>query len=117
MEEIKFITSHIQALRQTENNRKLSFPNWSEQETNDTASAARNLSQGVLPDDYAVICRKNAGEKYGLKLVCENIEDDENNRTEFRVYKLPEGDAWKIKEMMEAKMDVEGKFRINKLGD
>lgn len=92
MEEIKVITSHVQALHQTENNRKLSFPNWSELEANDTASAARNLSQGVLPDDYAVICRKNAGEKYGLKLVCENIEDDKNNRTEFRVYKLSEMD-------------------------
>ena len=86
-ENIKVVTSHIQALNQTKNNRHIRFPNWEDKETNDTASAARNLSEGIFPDDYAVICRKNAGERYGLKLVCENIEDVRNNRTEFRVYK------------------------------
>ena len=56
-------------------------------ETNDTASAARNLSEGFFGDDYAVICRKNAGEYYNLQLVHENIEDLCNNKTEFQVYK------------------------------
>lgn len=85
---VTVITSHIQALRQTENNRKERFPNWVEKEANDTASAARNLSEGIFPDNYAVICRKNAGEHYGLKMISENIEDEGNNRTEFRVYKV-----------------------------
>lgn len=83
---IKYVASHIQALEQTRNNRNRLYPNWKEIEANDTASAARNLSEGIFTDDYAVICRKNA-EYYDLQLVHENIEDIRNNRTELRVYK------------------------------
>ena len=91
-EDISVVTSHIQALKQTKKNRTLKYPSWKEEEANDTAAVARNLGAGILPDNYAVICRKNAGEQYGLKLLCENIEDDRNNRTEFRVFKNPEMD-------------------------
>lgn len=84
---IKYVASHIQALQQTRENRSRIYPNWEEIETNDTASAARDLSEGNFTDEYAVICRKNAGEQYGLILIHENIEDIQDNRTEFRVLK------------------------------
>ncbi len=92
LENITTIVSHIQALDQTRETRAKEFPGWVEKESNDTASAARNLAQGALPDNCAVICRKDAGEKYGLKLVRENIEDIRNNKTEFRVFKKSEMD-------------------------
>ncbi len=93
VKDIRFVTSHIQALNQTRKNRSIRFPDWAEEETNDTAAAARYLSEGILPGDHAVICRKNAGEKYGLKLLYENIEDSPDNRTEFSVLKMPYADG------------------------
>lgn len=87
-EKIDTITSHIQALNQTSKTRKAWHPEWKEIESNDTASAARNLAENIFPDSYAVICRKNAGEQYNLKLLRENAEDVKNNTTEFGVYKL-----------------------------
>lgn len=89
-EDISFVVSHIQALNQTRANRNMLYPKWEEKEANDTAAAARNLAHGLYPDNYAVICRKNAGEQYGLQLLKENIEDSSDNKTEFRVFKLPE---------------------------
>lgn len=88
LEQVEFIASHIQALNQTRINRNKLFLNWKEKETRDTALAARELSEGALPDNYAVICRKNAGEYYGLHLVYENIEDDSSNKTEFLIMKV-----------------------------
>lgn len=92
IENIKYIASHIQALKQTKKTREKLFPILEEVETTDTAISAINLSNGVLPKDHAVICTKNAGLQNGLKLVKENIEDDWSNKTEFRVYKIPELD-------------------------
>ena len=87
IDEINTVTSHIQALEQTKQTLKQKFPKLLKIETNDTASAARQLSENIFPDNYAVICRKNAGEMYSLKLIAENIEDDKNNKTEFKIFK------------------------------
>ena len=86
------IASHIQALKQTENNRKKLFPACSEQEVEDTAIAAKYLAEGRLSNETGVLCRRNAGEIYNLDLVYENLEDDSNNFTEFRMFKLPDLD-------------------------
>lgn len=85
---LKIIASHVQALKQTENNRKKYFKNLQEFETEDTAIAAKYLANGVFSDDTAVICRKNAGEMFGLKLIYENIEDKKDNKTEFGIFKI-----------------------------
>lgn len=89
---IDTIASHPQALKQTKNNRNLFFSDCNEMETSDTALAAEWLEKGVLTDNIAVLCRKNAGERNNLELVMENMEDEQNNRTEFRILKLPEID-------------------------
>ena len=85
---IRYVASHIQALMQTVNNRKKILNNVTEVECNDTAISAKMLFNGKYPEDYAVICRKNAGKFYGLHLLAENIEDNKSNKTLFGLYKL-----------------------------
>ncbi len=77
------IASHVQALGQCAHNLSRRFPGIPLQEMEDTAIAARYLADGRLPEDTAVLCRKNAGESFGLHLVAENLEDDSRNMTEF----------------------------------
>lgn len=88
--QITTIASHIQALNQTSENRARYFSACKTEEVADTALAASMLASDRLPDNYAVLCRKNAGVMYNLELMYENLEDDPNNKTEFRVFKLPE---------------------------
>ena len=91
--DIKVIASHIQALKQTKENICELFPNSSEKEVEDTALAAKMLSEGILADNVAVICRKNAGYKYAnLEMIFENVEDNIENFTEFRMFKMSEID-------------------------
>ena len=85
---IHYVASHIQALKQTTNTRSKILKNVSEIECIDTALAAKMLFNGEYTDDYAVICRKNAGELYNLYLLAENIEDDKSNQTTFGLFKL-----------------------------
>eukprot|EP00833_Pecoramyces_ruminatium_P017082 jgi/Orpsp1_1/1191114/evm.model.d7180000083593.1 len=77
------VMSHPQALKQTKNKRNQKFKWLEELEIGDQAKAAKDLSIGKYPDNYAVICRKNAGENVGLILIAENIEDDSSNKTTF----------------------------------
>ncbi len=89
-EDLNTIVSHIQALKQTRHTRDKLCPGLKEIKAEDTAAAARKLSEGIYPDNYAVICRKNAGEMYGLELWLENIEDDKSNETAFVMLELEE---------------------------
>ena len=90
---IDIIASHIQALKQTEKSRQHLFPNSTAKEVEDTAIAAKWLSEGKLGENEAIICRKNAGEMYSnLKLIYENVEDDSENYTEFRMFKMSDID-------------------------
>lgn len=84
---INIIASHEQALKQTINNRKKLFPNSKAINVEDTALAAKYLSENVFEDNVAIICRKNAGELFNLDLIYENIEDDISNYTEFGIYR------------------------------
>lgn len=86
--QISHIASHIQALKQTAATRKKILPQATEVECADTALAAKMLYQGDYPEDYAVICRKNIGLKYGLHLFKENIEDAHPNKTTFGLFAL-----------------------------
>lgn len=85
---INAIASHIQALKQTEGNVKRFFPYAEKIETEDTAAAAKKLSEGVLDKHTAVICSREAGNEYGLACMYENIEDDSSNQTMFFLYAL-----------------------------
>ena len=85
---IDFVVSHIQALHQTKEYRRKNLPTIKEIESEDTAIAAKKLSTGIYPENYAVICKKSAGEFYNLFLIDENIEDDKKNKTLFGLFKL-----------------------------
>ena len=84
---ISVIASHEQAIKQTEEHIKSLFPNAKLLEVDDTALAAKHLSENILDNNVAVICRKNAGELFDLDLIYENVEDDTTNYTDFGVYK------------------------------
>lgn len=75
---IDAIASHEQALAQTARYRAQHFPSSKAVATIDTAIASKMLASGELPTTTAIICRKNAGEMFGLHLVAENIEDEES---------------------------------------
>lgn len=79
------ISSHIQALLQCRNNLDSLYPGVERIESEDTALSAKQLAEGDLPGDSAVLCRSNAGEMFGLVMVHENIEDDPTNMTQFHL--------------------------------
>lgn len=76
------IISHEQALKQCSNFIAKNFPTIQTQKAEDTAICAEMLKNGILPDSTAIICRKNAGENRGLRLLAENIEN-QKSITEF----------------------------------
>lgn len=100
LKDITEVASHIQALRQTVENRKRLIPNAKEVVTKDTAYAATKLAQGKYPPTTAVVCSREAGELNGLCLVEADIEDRKGeNQTEFRLIKLPDQDYLEQEEM------------------
>ncbi|MEQ3513535.1 prephenate dehydratase domain-containing protein [Pseudoalteromonas sp. BZB3] len=101
-DEIKFIASHEQALRQCENTIKTLFPNAEIKPVEDTALAAKRLKENILDPYTAVICSKHAGEINGLSLLQEDAQDRAGNRTYFTLF-------------TKAKVDKE-KFSIKKVG-
>jgi prephenate dehydratase len=80
---ITVLASHVQALLQTRDNLDRLYPSASKTEVEDTAYAAELLAQEKLPETVAVVCRRNAGEHYGLVLLHEDIEDNKDNMTSF----------------------------------
>lgn len=86
-EEIKQITSQNQALRQCRTYLNREWPEVQVHEYVDTATAAKDLSEGVLPKEAAVIASRAAAEAYKLDIVEENIQDLKFNFTTFLVAK------------------------------
>jgi prephenate dehydratase len=84
-ENIKNITSHQQALKQCRMYLKRQWPETELAEYSDTASAAKDLSEGKLPEDSAVIAPKICAKLYGLDLLEEGIQDLKFNFTTFIV--------------------------------
>jgi prephenate dehydratase len=83
MGDVTEIHSHQQALRQCKDYLAEHF--WTRPliEADDTAEAARRLSQGKLPKTAAVIGSKYCAELYKLKILDEDIHDLKNNLTLF----------------------------------
>lgn len=82
------IASHIQALRQCSSHLADDYPDAKWRELEDTAIGARYLHDGTLPPTTGILCRKHAGEAFGLYLLRENFEDNPNNITEFMLVEL-----------------------------
>lgn len=81
--DITEIHSHQQALRQCKD--YLSDHFWARPliEEDDTAEAARRLSEGKLPKTIGVIANKACADLYGLEILQESIHDLKHNLTLF----------------------------------
>lgn len=81
--DVKKITSHDQALKQCRMYLKRKWSNVDIEEYADTAKAAKDLGEGKLPKDTAVISPKVCAELYGLDILEEGIQDLKFNFTTF----------------------------------
>jgi prephenate dehydratase len=81
--DIKKIVTHPQAIAQCQQYLKHHFPNIECVEWKNTAKAARDLSDGKLSTNTAVIGHKNAAFEYGLEIAAHSIQDDKLNLTAF----------------------------------
>ena len=81
--DITEIHSHQQALRQCKD--YLSNHFWTRPliEEDDTAEAAKRLSEGILPKTVAVIANKACADLYGLEILQDSIHDLKHNLTLF----------------------------------
>ncbi|MCW8944311.1 MAG: hypothetical protein OQL27_06015 [Sedimenticola sp.] len=87
--EITRVISHEQALRQCSQHLAEVVPNAVHEPIADTAIGAKYLSQGEYDDHTVVLCSRSAGDSHGLFLERENMQDDPENRTEFRMFRVP----------------------------
>ncbi len=83
--DIKTITSHDQALKQCRMYLKRVWPTMEIEEYADTAKAAKDLAQGVLPSTTAVIASRACAKLYNLDILEESIQDLKFNYTSFVV--------------------------------
>jgi prephenate dehydratase len=84
-EDIAEITSHDQALKQCRMYLKRAFPAVELKEYPDTAQAAKDLGEGVLPKTTAIIAPLSCAQLYGLEVMEEKIQDLKFNVTNFLV--------------------------------
>ncbi|MBU6323512.1 MAG: hypothetical protein KGI41_01495 [Patescibacteria group bacterium] len=82
-EEVKRIVSQNQALRQCRMYLKRVWADADVEEYVDTATAAKDLHEGTLPKDAAVIAPASAGKLYGLEVLEPGIQDLKFNYTTF----------------------------------
>lgn len=80
---ITAITSHDQAIKQCRMYLKRKWPTVDVQEYPDTAKAAKDIGEGVLPSTTAAIASRAAAELYGLDILEESIQDLKFNYTAF----------------------------------
>ena len=86
-EDIKQITTHPQAIAQCERYIKREFPNAKLNDWEDTAKAAKDLAEGKLSKDTAVIAPARSAQIYNLDLLDKGIQDNHPNLTTFIVVK------------------------------
>ena len=82
---INAITSHDQAIKQCRMYLKRKWPTVDIQEYPDTAKAAKDIAEGLLPPTTAAIASRAAAELYGLDILEESIQDLKFNYTAFLV--------------------------------
>ena len=91
LEDISEIHSHQQALRQCKDYLANNFWSCKLVESDDTAEAARRLSEGKLLKTTAVIGSKYCSKLYGLEILKEDVHDLKHNLTLFLAVKRMEG--------------------------
>ncbi|KTD67701.1 MULTISPECIES: prephenate dehydratase domain-containing protein [Legionella] len=86
-QQIKHIVSHPQGLAQCRQFLQKQFNNTEQIEWIDTAKAAKDLAEGILPAHAAVIAPKRCAQLYGLEIKAANIQDRHPNQTAFILVK------------------------------
>lgn len=86
--EVERVVSHEQALAQCQEFLAATLPDAKQVPYADTAQAAQDLAAGTLAAADAVLASAMAGERYGLKTLCVDVQDSTENRTEFLVFAL-----------------------------
>lgn len=86
-QDIKKIASHSQALKQCRMYLKRKWPKIELIEWSDTAEAAKDLSQGKLTPDTAIVAPLNCAKLYNLKILEREIQDLKFNFTTFLAVK------------------------------
>lgn len=84
-EDITKITTHSQAIAQCERYLKREFPQAELVEWTDTAKAAKDLSEGKISADSAVIAPSRSAQIYNLEIIDKGIQDNHPNLTTFIV--------------------------------
>lgn len=84
---IRKIVSHPQAIAQCERYLAREFENIPLEEWDDTAKAAKDLAEGILPPNAAVIAPARSAQIYNLKMIASGIQDNHPNLTTFIVVK------------------------------
>lgn len=82
-EDIKNIASHDQALKQCKMYLKRKWPAARLLEWEDTAKAAKDLSEGILNEETAVLAPESCAELYGLVILEKSVQDLKFNFTNF----------------------------------
>ncbi|MCK4524977.1 MAG: prephenate dehydratase [Candidatus Andersenbacteria bacterium] len=82
-EDIRNIASHDQALKQCKMYLKRKWTETSLKETEDTAKSAKDLSEGKLSEDTAVLAPESCATLYGLIVMEKGIQDLKFNFTNF----------------------------------
>lgn len=80
---ITTIASHDQALKQCKMYIRRNWANVGIEERDDTAKAAKDLSEGILPPTTAVIAPEGCAELYGLEILEKGVQDLKFNFTSF----------------------------------
>jgi|SRR3989338_4957541 len=80
---IKKITTHSQAIAQCERYIKREFPEAKLIEWEDTAKAAKDLAEGKISPDAAVIAPSRCAQIYNLEILDSGIQDNHPNLTTF----------------------------------
>lgn len=86
-EDVTMIASHSQALAQCDRHIQQHHKGIELREWVDTARAAKDLAEGVLPATAAVIAPARAAHFYGLEVLEKGIQDNHPNLTTFIVVK------------------------------
>lgn len=81
--QVRKIVSHPQALKQCRMYLQRRWEGVELEEYSDTASAAKDISDGVLSEECAAIAPKICAEMYGLDILEESIQDLKFNYTSF----------------------------------
>lgn len=84
--DLRAVASHPQAFRQCARSLARLLPDRTCLERGDTATAARDLAEGVLAPDVAVLASRRAGESRGLHALATDVQDDPDNRTFFCLF-------------------------------